>query len=257
VRVDPEFAALVPPLSPEQRRQLEDSLLAEGCREPLLVWREELLLLDGHERFALCRQHKLPFQVEFLSLPSRAAALAYLVWKHLQNALTPEAVSYLRGKRYLAEKLPHGGNRREDDLSVHNEHFSTARRLGQEYKVAPATIRRDAQFAAAVDGIVANCGTVAKQLILARDSGLTRRQVLALSRRRPAQQRLYLEALRAGQRPRLERLAAGPATITLPRKPDAFVATLVERLDSNEVRVIARLLHAHLVKKPDKARAGA
>jgi hypothetical protein len=36
--IDPEFQALCPPLLPEEREQLAASLLAEGCRDPLVVW---------------------------------------------------------------------------------------------------------------------------------------------------------------------------------------------------------------------------
>jgi hypothetical protein len=32
--IDPEFQALMPPLSAEERAGLEASLLAEGCRDP-------------------------------------------------------------------------------------------------------------------------------------------------------------------------------------------------------------------------------
>ena len=45
--VDPEFSRLIPPLAADERHRLERSLLAEGCREPLLVWQEQNLLLDA------------------------------------------------------------------------------------------------------------------------------------------------------------------------------------------------------------------
>src|SRR5262245_33582433 len=48
IRVDPEFAALIPPLSAEERQRLELSLLEEGCRDPLIVWKDHDILLDGH-----------------------------------------------------------------------------------------------------------------------------------------------------------------------------------------------------------------
>jgi hypothetical protein len=36
--IDPDFRTLVPPLTTEERAQLEANLLAEGCRDPLVVW---------------------------------------------------------------------------------------------------------------------------------------------------------------------------------------------------------------------------
>jgi hypothetical protein len=50
----------VDPLTPAELDALERSLLAEGCRDALVLWGE--VLVDGHNRYALCRKHGLPFQ---------------------------------------------------------------------------------------------------------------------------------------------------------------------------------------------------
>jgi hypothetical protein len=37
--IDAEFAALIPPLSSEERQQLEDNIVEHGgARDPLVVW---------------------------------------------------------------------------------------------------------------------------------------------------------------------------------------------------------------------------
>jgi len=59
VVVDPEFKALIPPLSPEERDLLEKSIVEHGCRDPLVTWRG--VLLDGHNRFDICQQHGIEF----------------------------------------------------------------------------------------------------------------------------------------------------------------------------------------------------
>src|ERR671925_466850 len=41
ITIDPQLRALIPPLSAEERAQLEQNLLAEGCRDPLVVWAGE------------------------------------------------------------------------------------------------------------------------------------------------------------------------------------------------------------------------
>lgn len=38
ILIDSEFQAIIPPLSAEERAQLEANLLADGCRDPLVVW---------------------------------------------------------------------------------------------------------------------------------------------------------------------------------------------------------------------------
>ena len=58
--IDPEFKALIPPLAPEELAQLEANIIADGCRDPLVTWRG--ILIDGHNRFAICSKHGLEFQ---------------------------------------------------------------------------------------------------------------------------------------------------------------------------------------------------
>ena len=81
VQIDPEFAALIPPLSRDELAQLERSLLEEGCCDPLLLWRGKLI--DGHNRLALCRKHRLPFRMEERCevIPSGGAILQDCVWR--------------------------------------------------------------------------------------------------------------------------------------------------------------------------------
>ena len=50
----------IDPLTPGEYAALERSLLAEGCRDALVLWGH--VLVDGHNRYALCQQHGLPFQ---------------------------------------------------------------------------------------------------------------------------------------------------------------------------------------------------
>jgi hypothetical protein len=65
--IDPEFQALIPPLTAEELAQLTANLLADGCIEPLWVWVRDgdgspPVLLDGHHRHAICRAHGFPFR---------------------------------------------------------------------------------------------------------------------------------------------------------------------------------------------------
>ena len=40
--IDPQFKNLIPPLQRTEYLQLEENLLADGCRDPLVVWRGHL-----------------------------------------------------------------------------------------------------------------------------------------------------------------------------------------------------------------------
>src|SRR5437868_10921790 len=58
--VNEELKAYIDPLTPEEHQALERSILAEGCRDALVLWGE--VLVDGHNRYGICKQHGLPFQ---------------------------------------------------------------------------------------------------------------------------------------------------------------------------------------------------
>lgn len=64
-KIDPEFKGLVPPLSPEEYLLLEESILKEGCREPLIIWQGTLL--DGHHRLKICKEHGIVFKTANVS----------------------------------------------------------------------------------------------------------------------------------------------------------------------------------------------
>ncbi|KAB7764814.1 hypothetical protein [Xanthomonas maliensis] len=58
--VKEELKAYIDPLTPDEHEALERSLLAEGCRDALVLWGE--VLVDGHNRYGICQKHGLPFQ---------------------------------------------------------------------------------------------------------------------------------------------------------------------------------------------------
>lgn len=58
--VNEELKAYIDPLTPEEYEALERSLLAEGCRDALVLWGD--VLIDGHNRYSICSKHGLPFQ---------------------------------------------------------------------------------------------------------------------------------------------------------------------------------------------------
>ena len=56
LRIDPEFKAQIPPLTQEERKQLEENILAEGeLLAPILVWNGAIV--DGHNRYEILQSH--------------------------------------------------------------------------------------------------------------------------------------------------------------------------------------------------------
>ena len=58
--VNKKLKADIDPLTPDEHDALERSLLAEGCRDALVLWGE--VLVDGNNRSGVCQKHSLPFQ---------------------------------------------------------------------------------------------------------------------------------------------------------------------------------------------------
>ena len=58
--VNEELKAYIDPLTAEELEALERSILEEGCRDALVLWGD--MLVDGHNRYGICRKHGLPFQ---------------------------------------------------------------------------------------------------------------------------------------------------------------------------------------------------
>lgn len=58
--VDEELKAYIDPLTEEEYAALERSLLAEGCRDALVLWGD--ILVDGHNRYGICQKHGIPFR---------------------------------------------------------------------------------------------------------------------------------------------------------------------------------------------------
>ena len=62
----PEMAELLPPLSAEQLDALEADLIKNGCYAPIIV-NENMVIIDGHNRQALCEKHDLPYTMAVFS----------------------------------------------------------------------------------------------------------------------------------------------------------------------------------------------
>lgn len=82
ISVDKEFKALIPPLTSKEFTQLEANLVADGCRDPLVVWGKgaDVVLIDGHNRFEICNRLKIKFEiVEADGIVTRDDAIIWIV----------------------------------------------------------------------------------------------------------------------------------------------------------------------------------
>ena len=151
ITVDPEFKSNIPPLSDEEFAQLEKNILADGCRDPLVLWGQ--LLVDGHNRYVICTKHGLPFDTVQKEFASRDEALDWTDANQLgRRNLTPDQRSIIRGRRYNRTKKSHGAEPGTKRVKLQNATLQdTATDLGMAHGVHRATIIRDGKRADAID----------------------------------------------------------------------------------------------------------
>lgn len=153
IRIDPEFKAYIPALTDDEKAQLERNIVADGCRDPLLVWGD--ILIDGHNRFEICTRLNIPFQTVQKDFPDREAALDWMDAHQLgRRNLTPDARKLLLGRRYnRVKKAPNDGGAGTPKATEgqNDPRFTTAAQLAAEHGVSEATVKRAGKFAAEVE----------------------------------------------------------------------------------------------------------
>ena len=194
-----ELKDLIPPLLESEFLSLKDNLQKHGCKDPLKIWQTTnpiinregdtdqaiYILIDGHNRFQLCNELQIPFNIQIDNFESLKDVRDFMIDFQLSRRnITPQQASYLRGIRYNTEKkevtdnlkssqndtiLPNGQNVHLVKSDVHSENFeansddnlpngqnvhllyksnkTTAQELGEYFNVDEKTIRRDAEFA--------------------------------------------------------------------------------------------------------------
>lgn len=81
--IDKEFESLIPPLTNEEYSGLEASIIAEGCRDALVCWND--ILIDGHNRYKICSEHNIPFNVIQKEFVGRNEALLWIMRNQLSR----------------------------------------------------------------------------------------------------------------------------------------------------------------------------
>ena len=169
--IDPEFKMLIPKLTDSEYGHLEKSIRMEGCRQPIIHWRG--VIVDGHNRYEICRRLGIDYQTEEKSFESREEVISWICLNQLSRRnITDETRRYLIGKRYEAEKIicsqrnAHGINQysklRLEGLSKKGFDYASSRTgdvrrtsqlIGSEYNLGHTTVEHYGQYSRMVDEI--------------------------------------------------------------------------------------------------------
>ena len=108
LQINQEFKSAIPPLTADEFAQLEQSILAEGIRDAIIVWNG--CILDGHNRYEIAQKHNLPFSTIEKEFASIYDAKEWMFVNQLgRRNLTELQKTNLIGQRYNNQKQAHGG----------------------------------------------------------------------------------------------------------------------------------------------------
>jgi len=186
LNIDEIFKNLIRPLRKEEYKQLEENIVKDGCREPIIVWNGTIV--DGHNRYEICNRLQIPYSVKDMEFTSRDDAIAWICSNQLgRRNISEETRKYLIGKKYEAEKaigsrnvlginqyapidesLPYDDFNPEDAQTGRVTASRTAQRIGDEYHISHGTVQKYAIYARALDDLAEKEPTLVPQILSGR-----------------------------------------------------------------------------------------
>lgn len=82
IKIETEFKNLLPPLTEEQKTELEKDIIKNGCLTPLVVWNN--ILIDGHHRYEICTKNDIPFDLTQMKFKDKLGAMEW-AWSNQKN----------------------------------------------------------------------------------------------------------------------------------------------------------------------------
>ena len=117
-----ELKAYIDPLTADEYEALERSLLAEGCRDALVLWND--ILVDGHNRYGICRKHGLPFNtVQNTRFQSMDDVHLWMIEQHLGRRSVSD---YQRGVLALRKRAILGARQKAQRDAGSNSGMATS-----------------------------------------------------------------------------------------------------------------------------------
>ena len=79
-----------PPLTEAERKLLYNALDEDGVRDPLVVWRERRILIDGYYRYVYCCERGIPFEYIEMDFADETEAMLWVARNQIaRRNLTP------------------------------------------------------------------------------------------------------------------------------------------------------------------------
>ncbi len=195
LKIDREFKNLIRPLSPKEYEQLEANIVADGCRDPIVTWNG--YIIDGHNRYEICRRHNIEFKVKEMQFDSRDDVIVWICSNQLgRRNITEETRKYLIGMQYETEKVinrkrnAQGRNQYTEASKPQSSEqplftgIRTAQRIAEENHIANGTVQKYGIYARALESIEAKCPELVPKILSGRYK-VSHANVCELAKRTP------------------------------------------------------------------------
>ena len=153
IRIDKEFESLIPPLSDDEFKQLEENCVKEGIRDALVVWKVpngDQILVDGHNRMKISAKHGgIPFQIKEMRFDLREDAIAWIIKNQFGRrnlSAYDRSVLALKLKPFIAKKAKEnerkGGGSGNSGRQKSDNPTTTSKELARVAGVSHDTIHK-------------------------------------------------------------------------------------------------------------------
>lgn len=215
LRIEKEFKNLIRPLKREEYIQLEDNILNEGCRDPIVVW--HYTIVDGHNRYEICKRHKIPFAILEMEFECKEAAIAWICANQLgRRSITDETRKFLIGMQYESEKIVHA-KKNADGINQHSAAnlkgqsakqvqqpaptgHMTAQKIAEENHISLGTVQKYAVYTRALEQIGSKAPTLVPK-ILSGEYKISHKNIMALAEMSPEEIKKLSRRIERSQQP--------------------------------------------------------
>jgi len=188
IKIDEEIKNLNLELNESAYNEMKAMYQEEGRIHPeIVIWKGQGIIVDGHHRYQIAQELGLECPYEEREFDSKNTAMIYAL--RVQGAGRRSdsdlEVAYHIGKQYLLMKLPEGrqpgqGQLGHGQLGQNVQVKPTAGRIATRLGIDEKTVRRHAEFAAAIDLIKTKVSNDLWKEILRGDLEIKRDDLLQL-----------------------------------------------------------------------------
>jgi hypothetical protein len=178
LKIKEEFKKLIPPLTPDEYKQLETNCIEEGIRDAIITWNG--YIIDGHNRYKIAQDWQLGYKTISKNFDTEYDVIEWMLVNQLgRRNITPEQKDYLIGKKYENDKQRHGGQIKGIEKIL--PPISTAQKIANEVGISHQQVKNNEQFAKGIDKMNDDL----KNVVLQGKSSLNKQDIQIIAKAEP------------------------------------------------------------------------